>query len=187
MVQAMVDVRQAALIALVIVLTIVGASASACGYSAYTRREGEAHYTKERAQIRWDGRTKDIFMELGVEGQSKEAAWILPLPIQGAVQLGNTHLFDVTGAEFAARVVHPAQGVLTSFTMYLSAPGWVADDGVVPVAASDDTCPKVEVHCAVMSRWMLKDIPDTVLALVLGFWLVTEGSRRLGWTRRKTA
>src|SRR5918998_1700087 len=73
---------------------LIVAPVAACGCGAYIPREGEARVAQERALIRWDGRTEDIVMELAVEGRSKEAAWILPLPTRAKVQLGDARLFD---------------------------------------------------------------------------------------------
>jgi hypothetical protein len=49
---------------------------------------------QKRALIRWDGGTEDIVMALSVEGQSQEAAWILPVPNRATVQLADPRLFD---------------------------------------------------------------------------------------------
>ena len=49
-------------------------------------REGAARVAQGQALIRWDGHTEDIVMELGVEGNSQEAAWILPVPAQVTVK-----------------------------------------------------------------------------------------------------
>src|SRR5688500_13530488 len=79
----------------VVLGALVVPSVAACGCGAYMPREGEARVAQERALIRWVGRTEDIVLELGVEGKSKEAAWILPLPSRATVQLGDPRLFDV--------------------------------------------------------------------------------------------
>ncbi len=68
---------------------------AACGCRAYIPREGEARVAQERALVRWDGATEDIVMALSVEGQSREAAWILPVPAQATVTLADARLFDV--------------------------------------------------------------------------------------------
>ena len=67
--------------------------AEACGCGAVIAREGDANVTQERALIQWDGRTEHIVMELGVEGRSDEAAWIVPVPAPATVQLGDPDLF----------------------------------------------------------------------------------------------
>src|SRR5687767_14576687 len=68
--------------------------ANACSCGAYIPREGDARVVEERALIRWDGQTEDIVMALGVEGESDEAAWILPVPAQATVKLADERLFD---------------------------------------------------------------------------------------------
>ena len=72
--------------------------AAACGCGAYIPREGEAHVAQERALIRWDGGREDIVMALGVEGESSEAAWILPVPARATVKLADARLFDTLQA-----------------------------------------------------------------------------------------
>jgi hypothetical protein len=82
----------------------------------YIPQEGEARVAQERALIRWDGRTEDIVMELGVEGQSKEAAWILPVPSRGTVQLGDARLFDtlheLTKPRIRMERMNPGEGAV---------------------------------------------------------------------------
>jgi hypothetical protein len=78
--------------------------AAACGCGAYIPREGEAHVAQERALIRWDGHREDIVMALDVQGSSTEAAWILPVPAQATVQLGEAELFETLQALTRPRV-----------------------------------------------------------------------------------
>lgn len=66
----------------------------ACGCGAYIPRGGNASASQERALIHWDGQTEQIIMELGVEGRSDEAAWIVPVPAPATVQLGDSKLFE---------------------------------------------------------------------------------------------
>jgi hypothetical protein len=66
----------------------------ACGCGVYIPREGEGNVVQERALIRWDGGTEDIVMALSVQGSSEEAAWILPVPSEATVQLGDAKLFE---------------------------------------------------------------------------------------------
>lgn len=86
-------VRLSAL-ALAFALALVAVPALACGCGAYIPREGEANVNAERALIRWDGSTEDVVMELSVQGSSAEAAWIVPVPSEATVQLGDAELFD---------------------------------------------------------------------------------------------
>ncbi len=78
--------RRAAALSITVALLLLAAPAAACGCGAHIPREGEARVGQERALIRWDGRTEDIVMELGVEGRSQEAAWIVPVPAQATVK-----------------------------------------------------------------------------------------------------
>lgn len=77
-----------------LVLLLFAAPAEACGCGAYIPREGEGTVVQERALVRWDGQTEDIVMALGVQGNTTEAAWIMPVPAEAAVQLGQAELFD---------------------------------------------------------------------------------------------
>ncbi|MBE7474576.1 MAG: DUF2330 domain-containing protein [Anaerolineae bacterium] len=77
-----------------LVLLLFAAPAEACGCGAYIPREGEGTVVQERALVRWDGQTEDIVMALGVQGNTTEAAWIMPVPVEATVQLGQAELFD---------------------------------------------------------------------------------------------
>jgi hypothetical protein len=87
-------IRYIGLIVLLGACLAVAVPASACGCGAYIPREGDAHVTQERALVRWDGTTEDIVMALSVEGSSREAAWILPVPTEADVSLADARLFD---------------------------------------------------------------------------------------------
>jgi hypothetical protein len=52
------------------------------------------HIGQVRALVRWDGRTEDIVMELGLDGNPSEAAWFLPVPARATLKLGDAKLFD---------------------------------------------------------------------------------------------
>jgi hypothetical protein len=77
-----------------LVLLFAARPVEACGCGVYIPREGEGNVVQERALIRWDGQTEDIVMALSVQGSSTEAAWILPVPAQATVQLGQADLFE---------------------------------------------------------------------------------------------
>lgn len=79
---------------LLLMALFVAAPAEACGCGVYIPREGEGSVVQERALVRWDGQTEDIVMALGVQGHSSEVAWIMPVPSQAAVKLGEASLFD---------------------------------------------------------------------------------------------
>ncbi len=68
--------------------------AEACGCGIYIPLEGEASVSEEHVLIRWDGKTEDIVMTLGVLGSSSEAAVIFPVPTKAEVQLANGEVFD---------------------------------------------------------------------------------------------
>ena len=82
----------AAIIALT--LAFVAKPAEACGCGVYIPLEGEASVSEEHVLIRWDGRTEDIVMTLGVLGSSKEAAVIFPVPTRATVKLADAEVFD---------------------------------------------------------------------------------------------
>lgn len=68
----------------------------ACGCGVYLPRESDSGgVLQERAIIRWDGQTEEIWMELDVVGQASEAAWILPAPARAEVKLGDPELFHL--------------------------------------------------------------------------------------------
>lgn len=79
---------------LLLVVLLAAAPAEACGCGVYIPREGEGNVVQERALVRWDGQTEDIVMALSVQGHSSEAAWIMPVPAQATVKLGEASLFD---------------------------------------------------------------------------------------------
>jgi hypothetical protein len=83
-------------LALVIAATLASAArpAEACACGGYLPHEGEASVTEEHVLIRWDGKTEDIIMTLGVLGSSKEAAVIFPVPTRATVKLADSKIFD---------------------------------------------------------------------------------------------
>ncbi|HQX17608.1 MAG TPA: DUF2330 domain-containing protein [Anaerolineales bacterium] len=68
--------------------------AEACGCGIYFPLEGEASVSEEHVLIRWDGKTEDIVMTLGVLGSSSEAAVVFPVPARAEVQLADAEIFD---------------------------------------------------------------------------------------------
>ena len=64
----------------------------ACGI--YLPREGDANIIQERALIRWVGGKEEIVLEMSVQGEATEAAWILPVPSPAEAELGKRALFD---------------------------------------------------------------------------------------------
>ena len=84
----------AILLAVVLSLTFLASPADACGCGGYIPRDGTASVSQERALLRWDGKTEDIVMSLGVLGESKDAAVILPVPSRAEMKLGDARVFD---------------------------------------------------------------------------------------------
>lgn len=68
--------------------------AEACGCGIYIPLEGEASVSEEHVLIRWDGKTEDVVMTLGVLGSSSEAAVIFPVPTRAEVKLADGEIFD---------------------------------------------------------------------------------------------
>lgn len=66
----------------------------ACGCGIYLPLEGEASVNEEHVLIRWDGKTEDVVMSLGVLGSSKEAAVIFPVPTRATVKLADANIFE---------------------------------------------------------------------------------------------
>ncbi len=84
----------ASLLAVVLSLAFLESPADACGCGGYIPRDGTASVSQERALLRWDGKTEDIVMSLGVLGESKDAAVILPVPSRAEMKLGDARVFD---------------------------------------------------------------------------------------------
>lgn len=82
------------LVGVLSMLAFIASPAFACGCGGYIPREGTAQVTQERAVLRWDGKTEDIVMSLGVLGQSKDAAVILPVPSRAELKLGDAKIYD---------------------------------------------------------------------------------------------
>ena len=85
---------RAIVLACVCAITFLVSPADACGCGAYIPRNGAASISQERVLLRWDGKTEDIVMSLGVLGQSQDAAVILPVPSRAELKLGDAKIFD---------------------------------------------------------------------------------------------
>jgi len=79
---------------LVAAFALFAAPAAACGCGIYIPEEGEARVGQERALIVWDAGQEDIVLELGVQGNSAEAAWIFPVPSPATAQLSDARIFE---------------------------------------------------------------------------------------------
>lgn len=81
----------------VVVLAFVGlgvAPAWACACGGYLPdAESRARVFGENALVRFDGGQEEIVLSMEVQGQSKKAAWIMPVPAAAKVELGDADLF----------------------------------------------------------------------------------------------
>lgn len=85
------------LVAGVLVLAFVGAGVSpawACACGGYLPdSESRARVFGENALVRYEGGQEEIVLSMSVQGQSKKAAWIMPVPAAAKVELGDNDLF----------------------------------------------------------------------------------------------
>ena len=86
------------LVAGVLVMAFVGAGMSpawACACGGYLPdAESRARVFGENALVRFDGGQEEIVLSMSVQGQSKRAAWIMPVPSAAKVELGESGLFE---------------------------------------------------------------------------------------------
>ncbi|OBF33976.1 hypothetical protein A5719_04170 [Mycolicibacterium peregrinum] len=126
----------AVLILLLIGLTAnVAAPAWACGCGAYIPDRAGASVADERALVAWDGVTEDILMSFNVRGGSSKAAWIMPVPSEAEVTLGEPAVFSALAALSAPRIEYrdswwPSFGWLSGMVSQRG-------DGLVSAAAPD--------------------------------------------------
>ncbi|MEV6415974.1 DUF2330 domain-containing protein [Kribbella sp. NPDC051718] len=85
------------LVAGVVGLALLGggvAPAWACACGGYLPdAESRARVFGENALVRYDGGQEEIVLSMSVQGQSKKAAWIMPVPASAKVELGDNDLF----------------------------------------------------------------------------------------------
>jgi hypothetical protein len=86
------------------VLFNVASPAWACGCGAYVPDNPGSSVADERALIAWDGTGEDILMSLSVTGSSERAAWVMPVPSEARVSLGDTEAFEDLGRLTAPRI-----------------------------------------------------------------------------------
>lgn len=113
----------------------VAAPAWACGCGAYIPDRQGAAVADERALVAWDGVTEDILMSFNVRGSSPKAAWIMPVPSEAEVTLGESAVFSALAALSAPRIEYhdswwPTFG-------WLSAMFTQRGDGLVSATAPD--------------------------------------------------
>lgn len=82
----------------------VAAPAWACGCGAYIPDAADSHVADERALVTWDGTNQNILMSFNVDGSSKSAAWVMPVPSAAKVTLGDPEVFDELSELTAPRV-----------------------------------------------------------------------------------
>lgn len=89
--------RRALLVVCAVLLTQLGsliAPAYACGCGAMVPgRQSTMGVDRETSVVRWDGATEQIVMRFTVNGNAREAAWIMPVPNRADVELGDPELF----------------------------------------------------------------------------------------------
>ncbi|MEV8376326.1 DUF2330 domain-containing protein [Kribbella sp. NPDC056861] len=82
----------------VLVFAFLGAGISpawACACGGYLPdAESRARVFGENALVRYDGAQEEIVLSMSVQGQSKKAAWIMPVPAAAKVELGDENLFS---------------------------------------------------------------------------------------------
>jgi hypothetical protein len=70
------------------------APAWACACGGYmSDSESRARARGENALVRFDGKTEEIVLSMAIEGSSKKAAWIMPVPAAAEVSLGEEYTF----------------------------------------------------------------------------------------------
>jgi hypothetical protein len=81
----------------VVGLALAGTTVSpawACGCGGYVPdAASQARVYGENALVRFDGRTEQIHLSMAVDGRSRTAAWIMPVPSAATVELGRENLF----------------------------------------------------------------------------------------------
>ncbi|MEV0288215.1 DUF2330 domain-containing protein [Kribbella sp. NPDC050820] len=72
---------------------VTPAWACACG-GYLPDQESRARAYGENALVRHQGGTEEITLSMAINGSSKKAAWIMPVPSEAKVELGEERLFD---------------------------------------------------------------------------------------------
>lgn len=72
---------------------VTPAWACACG-GYLPDAESQARAYGENALVKYSGGTEQITLSMAINGSSKKAAWIMPVPAAAKVELGETGLFD---------------------------------------------------------------------------------------------
>lgn len=92
----------------VVVLAMTGTTVSpawACGCGGYVPdAASRARVSGETALVRYDGTTEQIHLSMAVNGNSRTAAWIMPVPSAAQVELGRDGLFNQLAYETRTRI-----------------------------------------------------------------------------------
>jgi hypothetical protein len=83
---------------------ITPAWACACG-GYLADAESRARANGEHALVSFDGTTEEIVLSMAIQGSSKKAAWIMPVPSAAQVTLGESSTFEDLGRITAPKVV----------------------------------------------------------------------------------
>ena len=92
----------------VVVLAMTATTVSpawACGCGGYVPdAASQARVSGETALVRYDGSTEEIHLSMAVNGSSRTAAWIMPVPSAARVELGRERMFTELGYETRVRI-----------------------------------------------------------------------------------
>jgi hypothetical protein len=88
-----------------VVVGVTPAWACACG-GYLADAESRARVFGENALVRFDGQREEIVLSMAVQGVSKKAAWIMPVPSAAEVSLGDQDTFYHLETVTAPKVVH---------------------------------------------------------------------------------
>ncbi|MEV6283589.1 DUF2330 domain-containing protein [Kribbella sp. NPDC051770] len=83
---------------------VTPAWACACG-GYLADAESRARSNGEHALVSFDGSTEQIVLSMAIQGSSKKAAWIMPVPSAAEVTLGEASTFDELARVTAPKVV----------------------------------------------------------------------------------
>lgn len=159
------------------VLAVVGlgvvSPAWACGCGGYMPEAGSgsaaerARVYGERALVRFENGREEITLAMAVRGTSKKAAWIMPVPSEARVELGDPDLFgDLAMATRPRTVYRTTYWPFRGFLKELQGRG---DGAGAPTAGSVDVRQRMRLGPFEVARLGATD-PAAVTA-----WLGTNG------------
>ncbi|MFE6893714.1 DUF2330 domain-containing protein [Streptomyces sp. NPDC057694] len=89
-----------ALLLMGIQATWIAIPAYACGCGAMIPRTGhQLTVSEETSAVTWNGRTEQIVMRLSLSGDSRDAAWVMPVPNRATAELADPALFTALAKE----------------------------------------------------------------------------------------